>query len=365
MKMARKEWVRMLVGMPHNPAILNDLRLRQCIHLSRERLFQKVGNTLSLFLLSPVPHVLTRPRRPSSQRGLHTWMLALASTKRQSRAKVTQIDAEAVRLIPCDCPIMRTERRVSPMDPPPLTDGQLAALLNAWHEATLKGKAANLTSNVDRLIEYIDWFIRSRFRNYPGVDDLSQNFCIDFIEGRMASFFSREEPITAGRFRHWLYRAVRNRTSKPSKRAWSLINFDLPDPHPDAAPDPDHAAQDMKILQVVSEMDLSQREVVRLKFGEGLSNSEIAERLSIRNATTVRTQVLRALNEIRKELRRRKLLSSLTLERLFDSWGELKPRGAAKTRRAPADVNGAAQSGSDMTDGASSSDPLAPSNESR
>jgi RNA polymerase sigma-70 factor, ECF subfamily len=97
-------------------------------------------------------------------------------------------------------------------------------------------------------------------------------------------------------------RAIDRRRSAPRTRSVSLEGSDLPEPG-DPSADPGRIHDQKRLGDVFSVMSAEEREVILLGYFEGLSSSEIAERIA-KPIGTVKSRTRSALEKLRGALGR-------------------------------------------------------------
>ena len=115
----------------------------------------------------------------------------------------------------------------------------------------------------------------------------------------------RRPPRSQGNVRGWLFRVVRNAARDARRRERRQFVRDRNAARPDRAPDASSMAEQIDtqkdLLGAVLTLSESYREVVWLRYFEGLPPRRVAERLSI-PVETVRTRHRRALQQLRTQL---------------------------------------------------------------
>jgi RNA polymerase sigma-70 factor (ECF subfamily) len=110
-------------------------------------------------------------------------------------------------------------------------------------------------------------------------------------------------------FRSWLFRIAHNTIANARRSRYRQRTEPLPETLEHAAPDADPAglvsrADELRaVLRALDHLPLERRQVVLLRFVDGLSSREIGEVLG-RSAGAVRVLLHRALREMESELRR-------------------------------------------------------------
>lgn len=106
--------------------------------------------------------------------------------------------------------------------------------------------------------------------------------------------------------RTWIYSIARN-SAIDLKRRRSARPLDLDDPGPEAfgTVEPhEHLVERLEVRDALSGLSEDHRAVLELSYDEGLTQSQIAERLSV-PLGTVKTRTYHALRAMRRELGRR------------------------------------------------------------
>jgi RNA polymerase sigma-70 factor (ECF subfamily) len=125
-----------------------------------------------------------------------------------------------------------------------------------------------------------------------------------FVEAwRQAGTYSRERGTVSA----WLVlrarsRAIDRRRSAPRARSVSLEGAELPEPG-DPAADPGRIHDQKRLGEAFSVMSAEEREVILLGYFEGLSSTEIAERIG-KPIGTVKSRTRSALEKLRGALGR-------------------------------------------------------------
>lgn len=96
-------------------------------------------------------------------------------------------------------------------------------------------------------------------------------------------------------FPPWLYRIVANRALDLLRAERHLADEELADPVDQR---PDHGRGDRSLLAIVGELPLERRLVVVLRFGVGMTPSQIASALDL-PVGTVNSRLARALEQLR------------------------------------------------------------------
>jgi RNA polymerase sigma-70 factor, ECF subfamily len=110
-------------------------------------------------------------------------------------------------------------------------------------------------------------------------------------------------------FRSWLFRIAHNTIANARRSRYRQRTEPLPETLEHAAPDADPAglvsrADELRaVLRALDHLPLERRQVVLLRFVDGLSSREIGQVLG-RSAGAVRVLLHRALREMESELRR-------------------------------------------------------------
>ena len=179
-------------------------------------------------------------------------------------------------------------RQSLPLDP--RTDAELVQAANAGDTAAFE----------TLYLRYRGWVVSlaHRFTRDPelALDVLQDTFA--YVLGKFPGFELRSS------FKTFLYPAVRNLAIAAESKRRRLGGADLGDPP--AAPEDAPAGEALRCLAaMVSELPVGQREVLILRFGDGLSLAEISEALGV-PLGTVKSRLHNALQALRGDERTKK-----------------------------------------------------------
>ena len=135
-----------------------------------------------------------------------------------------------------------------------------------------------------------------------GGEDLAQDLTAAVFERAASRQHTLRQP---GAFGAWLFRIARTTVAGHYRQRRPVVSLDLADNHPAPDPSPPEAVMRREELARVREAlgTLSEREqeIIRLKFGGGLGNQEIAKVMRLR-AGHVAVILYRALRKLRARL---------------------------------------------------------------
>lgn len=176
----------------------------------------------------------------------------------------------------------------APLNPDPRSDQELVRAINA----------GELSAFDPLYYRYRDWVVRLA-RRFTGHDDDA----LDVLQDTFGYVF-RKFPgfqLTAS-MTTFLYPVVKN-LSIAARRKRTRQNL-LPDhatrPDPAAAQGVDHAASRAELSEVLSGLPEGQREVLLMRFVDGLSLAEIGEALGVPEGT-VKSRLHNAIATLRKD----------------------------------------------------------------
>ena len=150
--------------------------------------------------------------------------------------------------------------------------------------------------NAQRIYAYV----YRRVGNPMAAEDLTARTFLQAFAG-FGSYVDRGVPLTA-----WLYRIAHNVCANwlrdEPRDALSLAKVDVPDPT-DWAGDAfaQHLMAVQRVRDAVKRLSDERRRLVQLKFYEGLSNAEIADRLD-RTESAIKSLVHRTMAELKRLL---------------------------------------------------------------
>jgi RNA polymerase sigma factor (sigma-70 family) len=152
-------------------------------------------------------------------------------------------------------------------------------------------------------------FVYPYFRNRALAEDLTQDIFVKLIESK--HLYHPDKP-----FKPWFYQVARNRIYDElrKKKRWSLVWFkpkdenDLsrvlgtaPDPHLSPGETLDRADTYRILLEQIRSLDDKSRDMVFLRYFQGLSVRETADVMTLPEGT-VQSGTFRALEELHKKL---------------------------------------------------------------
>ena len=153
--------------------------------------------------------------------------------------------------------------------------------------------------HTEKLLDHSDWLsslARHLVHDPADAEDLVQ-------ETWAAALASA--PEDASRHRPWLGRVVRNFAALAFRRKERRVARERVVAREESVQGPEETIQRLEIFRRVVEhvlaLDPSSRDVITLRYFEGLSGAEIARRLGL-EPSTVRMRLKRALDELRKRL---------------------------------------------------------------
>ncbi len=156
------------------------------------------------------------------------------------------------------------------------------------------------TPESESLYETIRRFILRRIRSRDQADDLTQEVWLRLME--------QEPPIVQEKIRAWLYRTARNlivdtiRYKDRRKEVLKKLEETIPKvDYNCGASITERKEEKQMIIDSINELEPNHREVVRLKFQEGLSYQEIAEVIN-KPKTTVAWLLHESLVLIREKM---------------------------------------------------------------
>jgi len=160
-----------------------------------------------------------------------------------------------------------------------------------------------MRKNQDNFIPYYNQF-KNKIYNYflyrVGFDkSLAEDLTSEVFVKALKSFDDFDE---SKKFQSWIYMIAHNHLVNHYKSDKHNVPLELVE---DFLHYSDNGAEDRyeleRVLKIISSMDLSDREVLRLKLVDELSNQEIADILA-KEEGAIRTQISRSLNKLRNIL---------------------------------------------------------------
>jgi len=128
---------------------------------------------------------------------------------------------------------------------------------------------------------------------------VAEDLTSDVFLKALANFESFDQSRT---FNAWIYTIARNHLLNYYRTANREIELpNATDLNTDCRKQVELSLELSKIIEKIKELDSYYREVLLLRFVDGLDNKEMAEVLG-KEEGAVRTQISRALNELRKKL---------------------------------------------------------------
>lgn len=158
----------------------------------------------------------------------------------------------------------------------------------------------------DLYVERIYTYIYHRVGSVHDAEDLTSRTFFRALS-HLPTYEDKGIPFSA-----WLYRIAHNlianwhrdRSRKPVVSLDELILRNVSEPHPEAAAETGDNAR--FLAEAIQELDGSRRELLVLKFSEGLSNAEIGSIMG-RSEGAIKSLYHRTLLQLRKELSKKGL----------------------------------------------------------
>lgn len=158
----------------------------------------------------------------------------------------------------------------------------------------------------ERYVDRIYNYVYHRVGNVYDAEDLTSRTFFRALSN-VGTYVDQGYPFSA-----WLYRIAHNlianwyrdRGRRPVVSLESLVVGSSPEEHPEAVTQ--NRDEQRSLQQVIAEIDPLRRELLVLKFSEGLSNAEIGAVLG-RSEGAIKSLYHRTLLQLRKQLRERGL----------------------------------------------------------
>lgn len=154
---------------------------------------------------------------------------------------------------------------------------------------------------VERYHEYLPRIL-NYIRLRVGGEDLAQDLTAAVFERAVAKQHTLRKPEAFGA---WLFRIARNVVAGYYRQRRPTVPLEWAGDRPAAAPSPPeavmHREEVERLLEAVEALPERDQEIIRLRFGAGLGNKEIAEVVGLR-AGHVAVIVYRALRKLRARL---------------------------------------------------------------
>jgi RNA polymerase sigma-70 factor (ECF subfamily) len=135
-------------------------------------------------------------------------------------------------------------------------------------------------------------FVRKLVSNPDTAEDIAHDALL-----RAQKFEHRGESS----FTTWLYKIARNLCIDQYRRESRYQSCSFPELVADSAPEPQLCILDEQVHRAILGLDLSGREILQLRFYEGLSLEELAVRFQT-PLSTQKSRLYRALAKLRKRL---------------------------------------------------------------
>ena len=150
---------------------------------------------------------------------------------------------------------------------------------------------------LDRIYRYVFYQVREK----ATAEDITEEV---FVKAWKAIGSCKGKEQT---FSSWLYRIAHNHVIDNLRSRWKHLSIEMETVNKVSAPEVEVEGEleQQELLKVVACLSQSQRQVIILKFFEGLDNCEIAQTMS-KSQGAIRVLQMRALATLRQELSREK-----------------------------------------------------------